>query len=188
MSGVNQLNCEILALEIVMRQIDGIQPLTLEWSDGLKAALFPCSLPQRTERELESQVEHVNSEFYRILESGSIEEMDGVWLQEDWVKPVHPGWGVISGWRHVRESLKAILEDPRDMRMIPTEIWTRVSGDVAWLVCTENLTLYYEESFESSQAIATNLFFRKDDHWYMVYHHASTMPVILSDASISTIQ
>jgi len=48
-------------------------------------------------------VEEANTAFYRALESGMLERMDDVWAHEDWVRCVHPGWDLLTGWIRVKQ-------------------------------------------------------------------------------------
>jgi ketosteroid isomerase-like protein len=116
--------------------------------------------------------------------------MDRVWLHEDWVRCVHPGWEMIVGWRRVRDSWRTIFEGGQNMRIFPSDVWVRTFGDLAWVTCTENITLFEEDegNFESAQAAATNIFIRKQGRWLMVHHHASPLPAIVPENVTNTIQ
>jgi ketosteroid isomerase-like protein len=139
--------------------------------------------------ESERQVQEANVEFYRALEAGSLEMMDRVWLHEDWVRCVHPGWEMIVGWRRVRDSWRTIFEGGQNMKIFPSDVWVRTFGDLAWVTCTENITLFEEEgNFESAQAAATNIFIRRQGRWLMVHHHASPLPVIVPENATDTVQ
>ena len=67
-------------------------------------------------REEETVLE-ANQNFYRALQNLSLQEMDAVWLQEDWVRCVHPGWDLLEGWETVRESWQHIFEHTQFMRI-----------------------------------------------------------------------
>jgi SnoaL-like protein len=134
------------------------------------------------------KVEETNAAFYRALESGLIERMDDVWAHEDWVRCVHPGWDLITGWQRVRESWVSIFDGGQKMRVSPSEVVINFAGELAWVTCTENVTVFNESSFDTAQAIATNLFVRLQDGWRMVHHHASPIPMIVSDSAPNVIQ
>jgi hypothetical protein len=133
-------------------------------------------------------IEEANAEFYRAIESSSIERMEQVWAHEDWVRCVHPGWDLISGWNHVRESWIRIFEGGQKMRISPSEVMIGHLGELAWVTCNENITVFAEDSFDSVQAVATNLYMRAGDSWRMVHHHASPVPAIVPDQSSDIIQ
>jgi ketosteroid isomerase-like protein len=138
--------------------------------------------------ESKAEVEQANAAFYRAIESGVIERMEEVWAHEDWVRCVHPGWDMIAGWRQVRESWASIFEGGQKMRIYASEVSIHTDGDFAWVTCTENITVFYETSFDSAQAAATNLFIRRAGRWLMAHHHASPVPVFLPDTASDTIQ
>lgn len=133
-------------------------------------------------------VEQANAAFYRALESSVIERMDDVWTHEDWVRCVHPGWDMLTGWGRVRESWVMIFEGGQKMRASPSEVWVWISGDFAWVTCTENITVFNAASFDSAQAAATNLFVRREGRWLMAHHHASPIPLIVPDTASDIIQ
>jgi ketosteroid isomerase-like protein len=74
------------------------------------------------------------------------------------------------------------------MRAYPTDIVVQVEGNLAWVTCTENITVFDNASFDTAQAAATNLFLRRDGRWLMIHHHASPIPMIVPDTSSDTIQ
>lgn len=136
----------------------------------------------------EQDIEKANLEFYRALESGSLERMEEVWSHEEFVRCVHPGWSLIAGWKRVMDSWRMIFEGGQKLRVSPSDIWVHRVDHLAWVTCTENITVFSEDSFESAQTTATNLFVLADGRWRMIYHHASTVPVIVPDTSSDTIQ
>ncbi|HLG13935.1 MAG TPA: nuclear transport factor 2 family protein [Blastocatellia bacterium] len=138
--------------------------------------------------ESKKAIEEANAEFYRAIESEEIERLDEVWSHEDWVRCVHPGWEMISGWQRVRESWKRIFEGGQKMRISPSDVSIHASDDFAWVTCIENITIFFESSFDSTQAAATNLFVRRQDRWLLVHHHASPIPMILPESATDTIQ
>lgn len=138
--------------------------------------------------ESKISVEQANASFYRALESGVIERMEEVWAHETWVRCVHPGWDMLTGWQQVKESWTMIFDGGQKMRASPSDVWVLITGDLAWVSCTENITVFNEASFDSAQAIATNIFINREGRWLMVHHHASPIPIILPDTSSDVIQ
>ena len=133
-------------------------------------------------------VEEANTAFYRALESGMLERMDEVWAHEDWVRCVHPGWDLLTGWVRVRDSWEMIFESGQKLRATPSDVWVHIDKDFAWVTCTENITVFNESSFDSALAAATNLFVLREGRWLMVHHHASPIPIVVPDNSSDTIQ
>lgn len=138
----------------------------------------------------EQAVKDANAKFYAALESLDIKKMESVWLPEKWVKCVHPGWHLLSGWKDIKESWEMIFSNTRFIRVRLTEIFTRVEGDFAWVACTENITSSHvdEEEFHSALAQATNLFVRRGAKWLMVQHHASPLPSQVDLQQVDSLQ
>ncbi len=135
----------------------------------------------------EQSVREANHRFYRALASLSLAEMDAIWLHEDWVECVHPGWDMLLGWEEVRASWVRIFSSTQRMQMEIHSVWVRVEGDVAWVACTEQITSTFERGFDQALVQATNIFVRRavppdaEGHsgrtqWLLVAHHASPLP------------
>ena len=111
--------------------------------------------------------------FYEAFESLDIAQMDKIWLQQEYVTCIHPGWGLRSGWPAVRDSWVLIFNHTFDMKFELTEVEVQVAGDVAWVICTENLTTKQDDTTVQTRILATNLFERVGDEWLMIHHHGS---------------
>ncbi len=124
------------------------------------------------------EVEQANERFYRALENSDLDEMDAVWLHDDWVKCVHPGWDLIIGWEKVRESWDRIFEGGTGMRVAASEIEIKVEGNFALVSCYEDLVIFLDSSSApvSARTTATNLFRLVKGEWRMIHHHASQVP------------
>jgi ketosteroid isomerase-like protein len=137
---------------------------------------------------IEIEVEAANRQFYKILDSASLEAMDQIWLHEDWVRCVHPGWDVLIGWKDVRESWDKIFQGDQKMRVSPDDVSVCPIGGAALVTCIENIILFQGADFDSRQTIATNVFINKEGRWLMAHHHASAIPLIMPDPATDTIQ
>jgi ketosteroid isomerase-like protein len=130
----------------------------------------------------------VNERFYKALEELDLEQMERLWLHEPWVRCIHPGWDVLVGWEHVRESLEQIFASTGWMRVTPTECNIHVFGDVGMVACAENITASRDSDVGVAVAQATNLFRRTPEGWRMFHHHASPAPVRVTQPFSGTIQ
>jgi len=124
----------------------------------------------------EEQVLEANKNFYSALQDLSLEAMEAVWLQEDWVRCVHPGWNLLEGWEAVRESWQHIFQNTNFMRVAVGIQLIRVENSLAWVCCTEKITSAAEGRFDSAHVQATNIFELRNGAWYVVHHHASPLP------------
>ena len=127
-----------------------------------------------TERDL---VRRVNDRFYHALEGLDLEAMEDVWLHEQGIACVHPGWDILVGWAAVRHSFEQIFASTTWMRVTATATRVEVIGDVALVSCAENITGKSGEDVNLAVAQATNIFRRTAAGWKMIHHHASPAPV-----------
>jgi ketosteroid isomerase-like protein len=118
-------------------------------------------------------VRAANEGFYRAFESLTLTEMEPVWAHEARVACVHPGWPRLTGWQAIRESWAAIFGSTREMRFTLTDVEIVVRGDVAWVLCTENILSETHGNLSVTAILATNVFERRGGAWLLVHHHAS---------------
>ncbi len=131
--------------------------------------------PPHLENE-ELEVLTANQAFYLALESLDLEQMVAVWWHEDWVKCLHPGWDLISGWEKVMESWVSIFRSTAQLRVVVIRPLVHVMGDTAWVSCIENVTSTHEGGFETALIEATNIFVRRGSQWRLVHHHTTPLP------------
>lgn len=124
----------------------------------------------------EEQVLAANQRFYAALEALDLEAMEAVWLHEDWVACVHPGWELLEGWEEVRAAWQRIFENTRRMKVVVSSVTVRVEASTAWVNCVEQVTSSFETGFSTAWVQATNLYVERDGDWRLVHHHASPIP------------
>ncbi|MBI1940462.1 MAG: nuclear transport factor 2 family protein [Acidobacteria bacterium] len=124
----------------------------------------------------EQEVLAANQAFYEALQSLDLSRMEAVWLQEDWVRCLHPGWDLITGWEDIRESWSNIFRSTGQMRVEVGRTLVHVQDDVAWVSCIENVTSAFEGGFSTAMIEATNIFVRRSSQWRMVHHHTTPLP------------
>ena len=136
----------------------------------------------------EEKVLEANKNFYRALQALSIEEMESVWLQEEWVRCLHPGWEFLEGWEAVHESWQQIFENTKFMRLTVGVQAVRVEKGIAWVCCTEKISSASEGRFETAFAQATNIFKLYNGTWLLVHHHASHLPAPITNPAAEIVQ
>jgi ketosteroid isomerase-like protein len=127
---------------------------------------------------LEQRIEEVtkaNKTFYEAFESLDIARMDKVWAHQDYVTCIHPGWTIRSGWPNVRDSWVLIFNNTFSMKFELTDVMVQVAGDIAWVICVENLTTQQSDEPQQARVLATNLYERIGDEWLMIHHHGSAV-------------
>jgi ketosteroid isomerase-like protein len=121
-------------------------------------------------------VRDANLAFYRAFESLDAEKMEAVWVRSARAQCTHPGWRRLVGFSAVMDSWRRIFENTFGMKFDITGVEIAVSGDLAWVVCTENITSQTYDGVSQSQVEATNVFERHEGRWLVVHHHGS--PVV----------
>jgi ketosteroid isomerase-like protein len=111
-----------------------------------------------------------------------------VWLHEDWIRCLHPGWDLLIGWDDVRESWDRIFRSTEQMRVSVSRPLVRVQGDAAWVSCVENVTTAFEEGFSTAVVEATNIFIRRPGGWRLVHHHTTPMPGRVPSGTSQSVQ
>ena len=132
---------------------------------------------------VEEAVLGANERFYRAFESLDIKEMEAVWLTTPAVQCVHPGWGPLSGWSDVRDGWVRIFNNTSAMAFTPRVVHLSVVGELAWLLCIEEITSRQADEEHASQILATNVFEHRNGQWLLVNHHASPIFRVMQDDS-----
>lgn len=130
-----------------------------------------------------------NAGLYDAFETGDIDLMAAVWLDDETagaVSCVHPGWSPVHGRGPVLRSWSMIMANTTYIQFVLTDVEVQVCGDVAVVTCGENmLTGLTAEGgpagLAGSRAVATNVFRRTPAGWRLWVHHAS--PVLAAQES-----
>lgn len=124
-----------------------------------------------------------NSAFYTAFSEKDYEGMRRLWLSCETVQCVHPSHKPLVGYQNVVESWKSLFDSDvkafQTNTMEPSNIKLSVKGCTAWLTCDEEV---YSPKFVRGvgktkelvkKMMATNIFRKVDEKWYMVHHHAT---------------
>ena len=120
-------------------------------------------------------VQEINSEFYHAFGNLSIERMERLWKHEDNIVCIHPGWDLFTGWLAIRESWITIFSNTDMIKFIITNTKVRVFGNVAVVVCLENIETSVNGEILRLGVIATNVFEQIDNQWLLIHHHGSSV-------------
>ena len=145
-----------------------IEYLTLERQHASDIMLLSLIMTSAEEQVLEA-----NQDFYTALQDLKLEEMEALWLHDDWVRCVRPEWEMLEGWDAVREGWQKLFESIRYIRITMTVRSLQVEETVAWVCCTEKIHSASAGKFDSSHQDTTNIFKKENGNWYMVHHHSS---------------
>ena len=115
----------------------------------------------------------VNERFYRAFEKLDMPAMVEVWAKRDYVKCIHPGWGLLVGWDAVRASWEIIFRNTGEIRFTLTDVQVEHRGALAWVSLTENILTQVEGRVAATAVLATNVLEKTSAGWLMIHHHAS---------------
>ena len=121
------------------------------------------------------ELARANRAFYEAFEALDIEAMARVWLDDPVARCVHPGASMIHGYERVLATWKAIFEATEAIRFELVDLEMELYGEVASVHLVERITATNDGAEQVGEAVATNLFGRRDGAWRLVLHHASPL-------------
>lgn len=130
------------------------------------------------QNQLESDVEQVlaaNKAFYEALRSLDMAQMEEVWLKENWVRCLHPGWDLLLGWEDIQKSWEDIFHSSGQMLISVSRPLVQVVGDAAWVSCLADITTAQTDRFSTGLIETTNIFVRHQGRWLLVHHHTTPL-------------
>jgi ketosteroid isomerase-like protein len=129
----------------------------------------------------EQSVHEANERFYMAMTTADIDEMGEVWVEDERSVCIHPGREALIGYEAIRESWALIFSAENSMSIAASNERITLSGDVAWVVCSETISVTTPDGLGAAAAQATNVFRRVGGVWKMVLHHASAIPFTTQD-------
>lgn len=134
------------------------------------------------------KITRVNARFYQAMSALDIGEMNAVWLDSEDAICIHPGREAIFGYHNIRESWEMIFNATESLSVTASEERLVIGSELAWVVCTETISMMIEDGLAAASAQATNIFRRlKNDEWRMIVHHASAIPFKPHEEQLETI-
>lgn len=134
----------------------------------------PRPLPPTSAAEDALALEAQNRRYYDAFQSLDPEQLGHLWWHDDAVSCVHPGWDMRHGWPLVLETYEEIFLNTRSIRFSLGDVRVRVSGDLGYVTCVENLVSDEGNNGNYLGAVlATNVFERRRGEWRLIHHHAS---------------
>ena len=115
-----------------------------------------------------------NKHFYEAFETLKPIEMQKVWARASYVKCMHPGWRILTGYDQVMESWQMIFQGASQMKFHLKDVDAKIIGRIGIVTLFEELTSinYSSEVVYRTTVAATNIFEFFDDGWLMVHHQA----------------
>jgi len=117
--------------------------------------------------EIKKDILQANMDFYEAFCERDLEAMRDIWAANDNVACIHPGWGLLEGWKDVMHSWEGIFENPTTpgIRSVGETVFQQ--GGYAFVVCGESV------NGEEPSLVATNIFEESTRGWKLIHHHVS---------------
>ena len=114
-----------------------------------------------------------NEAFYRAFDRRNLSEMSLLWWQGTTSLCIHPGGQILTGWESIRASWESIFRNT-DFLEIDTEIIkAEIGTSLAYVIVRETVLQSSRGRKLKAQSMATNLFQKMAQRWYLVNHHGS---------------
>ncbi|MEB3210860.1 MAG: nuclear transport factor 2 family protein [Leptolyngbyaceae bacterium] len=118
-------------------------------------------------------VQAANEAFYRAFEKKNIEAMEEVCSKGAGCLCIHPGRSPLKGWDNIRQSWVQIFRNTQYLEIDIEVKETEVNGAIAYIVLIETVRQVMRGRQMVAQSVATNIFEKMGDRWYLIHHHGS---------------
>ncbi len=123
----------------------------------------------------EQAISGLNQAFYRAFEKKDLDAMSTLWSHGSASLCVHPGRDVLRGWEAIYSSWEKIFRNTSYMEIEPEVIRIEVNGNLAYVVLVENVLQVAGNRRIKARSMATNIFERMGERWYLIHHHGSPL-------------
>ena len=117
-----------------------------------------------------------NKGFYDAFSDRDLKAMTSLWWQGSTSLCIHPGGQAILGWEEIKASWSAIFRNTDALEIDFEIIKAEVDSSLAYIVVREIVLQASSGRRMKAQSLATNVFQKMAQKWYLVQHHGS--PII----------
>ena len=117
-----------------------------------------------------------NKAFYHAFSHRDLKQMTSIWWQGSTSLCIHPGSQPIIGWSDIQNSWSAIFRNTDSLEIDLEVVQVEVDRSLAYVVVKEIVLQSSQNRKMKAQSIATNVFQKMAQKWYLVNHHGS--PII----------
>jgi hypothetical protein len=123
----------------------------------------------------ETRLLKANEEFYQTFESLDPTAMADIWVPDDSVVCILPGWPMIRGWNEVYTAWESFMKHIEGVQFIITGVRASAHEGVGWVSCVQNTIRTLGDKMAYSTVNAVNVYRFQDDEnrWRMVVYNAS---------------
>lgn len=114
-----------------------------------------------------------NQNFYDAFSNRDLAKMCLQCWQGSSSLCIHPGGGVLEGWEKIRASWEAIFRNTEQLEIDIEVLKVEIDSSLAYVVVRETVLQSSRGRKLKAQSIATNIFQKMAQKWYLVHHHGS---------------
>ncbi|MGB5636111.1 MAG: nuclear transport factor 2 family protein [Waterburya sp.] len=114
-----------------------------------------------------------NEAFYSAFAERDLKIMTSLWWQGSTSICIHPGSQVILGWSDIRDSWDSIFQNTNSLEIDTEIIKVEVDQALAYVLLREIVLQSNQGRRMKGQSMATNVFQKMAQKWYLVSHHGS---------------
>ena len=115
----------------------------------------------------------VNQDFYDAFSQRDFRKMNLLWWQGTTSLCVHPGSEVLIGWETIQASWKSIFNSTNSFEIDIEVMKVELDQAIAHVVVRETVLQSSRGQKFKAQSIATNIYQKMAQKWYLVHHHGS---------------
>lgn len=114
-----------------------------------------------------------NQAFYDAFSNKDIKSMRLLWWQGSTSLCIHPGGRMLTGWESIQASWESIFKNTDSMEIDIEIIKVEIDRAFAYVVVQEMVLQSSRGRKVKAPSMATNLFQKMAQKWYLVHHHGS---------------
>ena len=114
-----------------------------------------------------------NQAFYDAFSSRDLKNMNILWWQGMTSLCIHPGGDVLLGWDNIQASWESIFRNTNSFEIDFEVVKVELDEAVAYVVVREMVLQSSRGRKVKAPSIATNIFQKMAQKWYLVSHHGS---------------
>ncbi len=114
-----------------------------------------------------------NQAFYSAFSDRDLKAMTSLWWQGSSSICIHPGSFPIVGWSNIQDSWESIFRNTDSLEIETEIIKVEVDQALSYVLLREIVLQSNQGRRMKAQSIATNIFQKMAQKWYLVSHHGS---------------
>lgn len=119
-----------------------------------------------------ASADEIEQQFYEALQRADLEQLMGVWSDDDDIVCVHPGGPRVVGHAAIRATFEQIFANGA-IDVHPEKVRRLQTHSCAVHSVLERVAVMTDEGPQSAWVVATNVYVKAAQGWRLAAHHAS---------------